>query len=149
MGDRVVSDNTGKYAVSAMPAARRIIFPARKGWVLGYGMDGGFAQYVRIPGDTLKVFPNSLMRIPEGISFEEAAILDPCCNAYMAVVQESRFMPGIMPRCSAWARWGSSLSRRCAQPEQPRSLRLVFPETEAGLSSPDRAARQTSWWRTK
>ena len=34
------------------------------------------------------------MRIPEELSFEEAAILDPCCNAYMAVVQESKFMPG-------------------------------------------------------
>ena len=57
-------------------------------------MDGGFTKYVRIPGETLKVFPNSLMRIPEELSFEEASILDPCCNAYMAVVQESKIMPG-------------------------------------------------------
>jgi threonine dehydrogenase-like Zn-dependent dehydrogenase len=34
------------------------------------------------------------MRIPDELSFEEAAILDPCCNGYMAVVQESKLMPG-------------------------------------------------------
>ena len=94
VGDRVVSDNTGKVCGKcyACATADYLSCPERLG--LGYGMDGGFTQYVRIPGETLKVFPNSLMSIPEGMSFEEAAILDPCCNAYMAVVQESRFMPG-------------------------------------------------------
>lgn len=94
VGERVVSDNTGKVCGKcyACSTADYLSCPERLG--LGYGMDGGFAQYVRIPGDTLKVFPGSLMRIPVGMSFEEAAILDPCCNAYMAVVQESRFMPG-------------------------------------------------------
>lgn len=93
-GDRVVSDNTGKVCGKcyACGVADYLSCPERLG--LGYGMDGGFAQYVRIPGETLKVFPNSLMWIPEELSFEEAAILDPCCNAYMAVVQESKFMPG-------------------------------------------------------
>ena len=93
-GERAVSDNTGKVCGKcyACGVADYLSCPERLG--LGYGMDGGFTQYVRIPGETLKVFPNSLMRIPEGMSFEEAAILDPCCNAYMAVVQESRFMPG-------------------------------------------------------
>lgn len=93
-GDRVVSDNTGKVCGKcyACGVADYLSCPERLG--LGYGMDGGFAKFVRIPGETLKVFPNSLMKIPEELSFEEAAILDPCCNAYMAVVQESRFMPG-------------------------------------------------------
>jgi len=93
-GDRVVSDNTGKVCGKcyACGVADYLSCPERLG--LGYGMDGGFAQYVKIPGETLKVFPNSLMRIPQTLSFEEAAILDPCCNAYMAVVQESKFMPG-------------------------------------------------------
>jgi threonine dehydrogenase-like Zn-dependent dehydrogenase len=57
-------------------------------------MDGGFTKYVKVLGRTLAVFPNSLMRIPEGMSFEEAAILDPACNAYMAVVQEAKLIPG-------------------------------------------------------
>ncbi len=93
-GERAVSDNTGKVCGKcyACGVADYLACPSRLG--IGYGMDGGFAKYVRIPGDILKVFPGSLMRIPEGMSFEEAAILDPCCNAYMAVVQESKFMPG-------------------------------------------------------
>jgi threonine dehydrogenase-like Zn-dependent dehydrogenase len=93
-GERVVSDNTGYVCGKcyACGVADYLACPERLG--IGYGMDGGFTKYVRIPGQVLHVFPNSLMRIPENMSFEEAAILDPCCNAYMAVVQESRFMPG-------------------------------------------------------
>lgn len=94
VGDRVVSDNTGKVCGKcyACSTADYLSCPERLG--LGYGMDGGFTKYVKIPGDVMKVFPNCLMEIPEGISFEEAAVLDPACNAYMAVVQESHLMPG-------------------------------------------------------
>ena len=93
-GDRAVSDNTGKVCGKcyACGVANYLSCPERLG--LGYGMDGGFAKFVKIPGETLKVFPNSLMRIPDEMSFEEAAIMDPCCNGYMAVIQESGFMPG-------------------------------------------------------
>lgn len=95
-GDRIVSDNTGHVCgvCHACSVANFLVCPSRLG--LGYGMDGGFSKYVRIPGDVLKVFPGSLMRIPDSISFEEAAILDPACNGYYAVVQESHLMPGEM-----------------------------------------------------
>jgi len=94
VGDRVVSENTeyvcGKcYACST---ADFLACPERLG--IGYGMDGGFTKYVKIPGQIMKIYPNCLMTIPEKMSFEEAAILDPCCNAYMAVVQESHLMAG-------------------------------------------------------
>lgn len=94
VGERVVSDNTGKVCGKcyACGTADYLACPSRLG--IGYGMDGGFTKYVRIPGDVLKKFPNSLMKIPENMSFEEAAILDPCCNAYMAIVQESHLMAG-------------------------------------------------------
>ncbi len=94
IGQRVVSDNTGKVCGKcyACGVADYLACPSRLG--IGYGMDGGFTKYVRIPGDVLKIFPNSLMEIPEGMTFEEAAILDPCCNAYMAIVQESKFIAG-------------------------------------------------------
>ncbi len=93
-GDRVVSDNTGKVCGKcyACGTANYLVCPERLG--LGYGMDGGFTKYVKILGETLKIFPQSLMSIPENMTFEEAAILDPCCNGYMAVVQESKIMPG-------------------------------------------------------
>lgn len=93
-GDRVVSDNTGYVCGKCYACAtgQFLSCPDRKG--LGYGMDGGFTDYVKITGDVLTKDPNTLFRIPDGISFEEAAILDPICNAYKAIVQESRIMPG-------------------------------------------------------
>ncbi|MEZ3485232.1 MAG: zinc-binding dehydrogenase [Lachnospiraceae bacterium] len=94
VGDRVVSDNTGYVCGKcfACTTGQYLSCPDRKG--LGYGMDGGFTDYVRITGDLLSKNPNTLFRIPEGVSFDEAAILDPICNAYKAIVQESRIMPG-------------------------------------------------------
>ncbi len=94
VGDRVVSDNTGTACGTcyACGTADYLSCPERLG--IGYGMDGGFTKYVKILGKTLAVFPNSLMRIPECMSFEEAAIMDPACNAYMAVIQEAKLMPG-------------------------------------------------------
>jgi threonine dehydrogenase-like Zn-dependent dehydrogenase len=94
VGDRVVSDNTGYVCGKcyACSVADYLACPDRLG--IGYGMDGGFTKYVKIPGQVLAVFPNTLIKLPQNMSFEEAAILDPCCNAYMAVVQESKFMPG-------------------------------------------------------
>ena len=94
VGDRVVSENTGYVCGKcyACATADFLACPDRLG--IGYGMDGGFTKYVKINGDIMKIYPNCLMRIPECMSFEEAAILDPCCNAYMAVVQESHLMPG-------------------------------------------------------
>lgn len=94
IGERVVSDNTGKVCGKCYACGRANYLYCEQRLGLGYGMDGGFTKYVKILGETLKVFPQSLMSIPEGMSFEEAAILDPCCNGYMAVVQESRIMPG-------------------------------------------------------
>ncbi len=94
MGDRVVSDNTGHVCGKcyACGTSNYLVCPDRLG--LGYGMDGGFAKYVKIHGSTLEKFPQSLMAIPDNMSFEEAAILDPCCNGYKAVCQEANFMPG-------------------------------------------------------
>lgn len=57
-------------------------------------MDGGFAEYVKIPGDILHQFSGCLMRLPENISFEEGSIIEPSCNAYRAVMQDAHFLPG-------------------------------------------------------
>jgi len=94
VGDRVVSENTGYICGKCYSCsiADYLSCPSRLG--IGYGMDGGFTNYVKISGDVLKRMPTCLFSIPEEMSFEEAAIIDPCCNAYKAVVQESRFLPG-------------------------------------------------------
>ena len=46
---------------------------------LGYEYDGAFAQYIRIPATALQA--GNVFQIPEGVSFEEAAIVEPisCC----------------------------------------------------------------------
>ena len=87
VGDRVVSDNTGHVCghCYACNTANYLACPERLG--LGYGMDGGFTNFVKIHGDTLRIMPSSLMRIPDNMSFEAAAILDPACNGYRAVIQ--------------------------------------------------------------
>lgn len=94
IGDRIVSDNTGYVCGECFACAtgQYLMCPDRLG--LGYGMHGGFTDYVKITGDLLKKNPKSLFQLPDSVSFEEAAILDPICNAYKAIVQESSVMPG-------------------------------------------------------
>lgn len=46
----------------------------------GINMDGAFAEYVRIPEDAIR--NGNLMLLPEGVSFEEAAVVEPLSCAY-------------------------------------------------------------------
>lgn len=94
VGDRVVSDNTGTACGECYACSTADYLSCEHRLGIGYGMDGGWAKYVKILGKTLAVFPNSLMRIPDCMSFEEAAVMDPACNGFMAVVQEAKLMPG-------------------------------------------------------
>jgi threonine dehydrogenase-like Zn-dependent dehydrogenase len=57
-------------------------------------MDGGMAEYVKIPGVVLQRDSASVRRIPDNMPFEHAAIMDPICNAYRAIVQEAKILPG-------------------------------------------------------
>lgn len=93
-GDRVVSDNTGYVCGEcyACGSGEYLFCSHRKG--MGNDMDGGFAEYVKIPGQVLQAFPNCLYRIPDNAEFEDAAMMDPCCNGYKAVIQEGGLLPG-------------------------------------------------------
>lgn len=93
-GDCVVSDNTGHVCghCFACASGHFLFCPERLG--LGYGMDGGFAEFARIPGDILSIHPKALMRLPDSLSFEEGAILEPSANSFMATVQEGNVQPG-------------------------------------------------------
>lgn len=94
-GDRVVSDNTAEVCGVCHACAMGDYLNCIGRKAIGYPPhDGGFAEYVRIPGTILRVNPNALMRVPDGVSCEEASILDPVCNAYQAVVQQSHLMAG-------------------------------------------------------
>lgn len=59
--------------------------PSRKGF--GYGVDGAMTQYVRVPSRCLHHVPNSL-------PLSVAALTEPCCVAYSAVVTNVDVSPG-------------------------------------------------------
>lgn len=94
VGQRVVSDNTG-YVCGVCPACEMgdyLVCPQKVN--LGLGMDGGFTKFVKIPAEILAIHGHAIWEIPENISYEEAALLDPVCNAYKAIAQRSRLLPG-------------------------------------------------------
>lgn len=94
VGDRIVSDNTGGACGVCHACANADFLNCIDRRGLGSYYDGGFAEYVLIPGDILALNPNCLYRIPDNVSFQEASILDPVCNAYKTVIQQSSLIPG-------------------------------------------------------
>ncbi len=86
-GDRVVSE-TAAVIDPDSPMSRQGLYnldPSRKGF--GYGVDGAMTTHVRVPA-------RCLHRIPDALPFEIAALTEPCCVAYNAVVNNSNIKPG-------------------------------------------------------
>src|SRR5437867_3770769 len=59
--------------------------PERLGF--GYGLDGGMAEYVKVPA-------RCLHHLPDSVSFERAALTEPCCVAYNATCVKTSIRPG-------------------------------------------------------
>lgn len=59
--------------------------PHRLGF--GYGVNGAMTRYVRVPARILH-------RLPDNLSFEDAAMTEPCCVAAHAVIECSNPQPG-------------------------------------------------------
>jgi len=86
-GDRVVSE-TAAVIDPNNPMSRQGLYnldPTRKGF--GYGVNGAMTKYVRVPSRILH-------RVPEGLAIEKAALTEPCCVAYNAVVKNGAIEPG-------------------------------------------------------
>lgn len=86
-GDRVVSE-TAAVVNPRSPLTREGLYnldPDRLGF--GYGVDGAMARYVRVP-------ERCLHRIPDELSFEKAALTEPCSVAYNAVCENTTIRPG-------------------------------------------------------
>jgi L-iditol 2-dehydrogenase len=86
-GDRVVSE-TAAVIDPDSPLSREGLYnldPTRRGF--GYGVDGAMTRFVRVP-------TRCLHRVPDGLAMEQAALTEPCCVAYNAVVNNSRVRPG-------------------------------------------------------
>ncbi len=86
-GDRVVSE-TASYICGKCMMCRTGAYnlcPQRKGF--GYGINGAMAGFV-------KVAERCLHHIPDNLPFERAALTEPCCVGYNAVVEKSNVRPG-------------------------------------------------------
>ena len=86
-GQRVVSE-TAAVIDPENPMSRQGSYnldPGRKGF--GYGVDGAMTHYVRVPA-------RCLHRLPDHLPMETAALTEPCCVAYNAVVSNGRIKPG-------------------------------------------------------
>ncbi len=59
--------------------------PERQGF--GYGVDGAMADYVKAPA-------RCLHRLPKVVSFEQAALIEPCCVAYNAACVKTQVRAG-------------------------------------------------------
>lgn len=95
-GTKVISWKTGERVVSETaavidpdnPMTRQGHYnldPSRMGF--GYGVDGAMTRLVRVPA-------RCLHRIPGGLSFEKAALTEPCSVAYSATVVNTEIRPG-------------------------------------------------------
>ena len=86
-GARVVSE-TAAVIDTASPYSRQGLYnldPNRLGF--GYGVNGAMTKFVRVP-------ERCLHAIPDRLSFELAALTEPCCVAYNATCVNSRLRPG-------------------------------------------------------
>lgn len=86
-GDRAVSETAAVIDPSS-PFTRQGKYnldPNRLGF--GYGVHGAMTQYVAVPA-------RCLHRVPEGVPWELAALTEPCCVAYNAVVMNAQVRPG-------------------------------------------------------
>ena len=80
-GDRV-------QLIAAIPCG--VCDECRRGWqtvcpyqkAIGYHFDGGFAEYLLVPEEVLRV--DGLNRIPDGVSFAEASVCEPFACAINA-----------------------------------------------------------------
>jgi alcohol dehydrogenase/L-iditol 2-dehydrogenase len=86
-GDRVVSETAAVIDANnpLSRAGKYNLDPTRKGF--GYGVDGAMTRYVRVPA-------RCLHRVPAGLAIEHAALTEPCCVAYNAVLHNARILPG-------------------------------------------------------
>ena len=86
VGDRVVPEVHGSVCGSCRfcLSGEKHVCPSKR--ALGWGIDGGFATYVTVPAWLLH-------RIPEGVSFEEAALAEPMAIAVHGILERAKIEP--------------------------------------------------------
>lgn len=86
LGDRVVSEQHTKAcgACRYCLTGKRHLCPDKQS--PGYGVDGAFAEYIKIPASLLH-------KIPEGVSYEEAALAEPMAVAAHGILDKTGIRP--------------------------------------------------------
>lgn len=86
-GDRVTSETAARICgrCAYCRAGEYNLCPERLGF--GYGVNGAMADYVNVPA-------RCLHHLPPPVSFEQAALTEPCCVAYNATCVKSQIRPG-------------------------------------------------------
>jgi len=86
-GDRVVSETAARICgqCAYCLSGEYNLCPARLGF--GYGVDGAMADFVKVPA-------RCLHHLPDSISWERAALTEPCCVAYNATCIKTHLRAG-------------------------------------------------------
>ncbi len=86
-GDRVASETAARICGQCLycRSGAYNLCPSRLGF--GYGLDGAMAEYVKVPA-------RCLHHLPSSVSFEKAALTEPCCVACNAVCVKTSLKPG-------------------------------------------------------
>jgi alcohol dehydrogenase/L-iditol 2-dehydrogenase len=87
VGERAVSE-TAAVIDPQSPLSKQGLYhldPGRRGF--GATVDGAMRRYVPVPARLLH-------RMPVGMTFEQAALTEPCCVAFNAVAMNARIRPG-------------------------------------------------------
>jgi L-iditol 2-dehydrogenase len=86
-GDRVASETAARICGRCLycRTGQYNLCAERLGF--GYGVDGAMADFVRVP-------ERCLHHLPDSVSFESAALTEPCCVAYNATCVQTHIRPG-------------------------------------------------------
>jgi L-iditol 2-dehydrogenase len=86
-GDRVTSETAARICGQCVycRTGEYNLCPQRRGF--GYGLDGAMAEFVKVPA-------RCLHHLPDSVTFERAALTEPCCVAYNATCVKAGVRPG-------------------------------------------------------
>lgn len=86
-GERITAETHADYCGKCMMCRKNMYHLCRDRKGYGFKAHGAFAEYVKVPSRILH-------KLPESISLKEAALTEPLCVAYAAVVKNSVVAPG-------------------------------------------------------
>jgi L-iditol 2-dehydrogenase len=86
VGQRVTAETHAEYCGECLFCRGNFYQCCRRRKGFGFHVNGAFTKYVRVPARILH-------RVPEGVDLKAAALTEPLCVAYQAVVNNSRVNP--------------------------------------------------------